>query len=381
MDVLAAIAAKPRQSSGMTAAALVRSIDRDTPTVFLDEVDTQVAGDKEIGEAIRGILNTGSQRGGTFSKCDAGHEIRDFNVYSPKCYAGIGHIWDTVSSRSIAIVMRRKLPGETVEPFRRRDVNTAAEPIKQRLEAWSQMGTVDRLRPMRPAPIKGISDRQNDMAEPLLAIAELAGPEWLGSLTDALHSVFSSQASEDVSATVMLLSDIRDAFEEKKTDRIPSTALVEYLTAIEEHPWAEWYKGKPMTASQVARQLKKHGIHPKVIRFGGVVVKGYLLDDFKQSWARYCPVNVPPENAVTRLQPASSLDKNEISSGYIAVTQNSASSRGEVTDPAHTATAQIDHFHLDQGAANQHEQRSVTALPFVTANRGDERMSDSEVRI
>jgi hypothetical protein len=400
MDVLAAIASKPAQSSGMTAPALVRCLDRDAPTIFLDEVDTQVAGNKEIGEAIRGILNAGFQRGGKFSKCDGPqHKLRDFNVYSPKCHAGIGHIWDTVSSRSIAIEMRRKLPGESVEPFRRRDVNTAALPIRQQLEAWSQTETLDRLLPMRPAAIQGISDRQNDMAEPLLAIAELAGSEWRGSLTDALRSVFSSQASEDVSVPVMLLSDIRDAFEDKKIGRITSVDLVEYLTAIEERPWAEWNRGKPMTASQIARQLKKHGIRPKSIRLGGEVQKGYQREDFAEAWSRYCPLSPTPENAVTRLHPSSSLTKSENSSGHIAVTPADTNANGAVisssarpipnpvpgyaavTAPASTVTAQNSLFHLDRDDSNSHEQRSVTALPFVTANRGDEQMDDSEVRV
>jgi hypothetical protein len=400
MDVLATIAAKPAQSSGMTAAALVRCVDRDAPTIFLDEVDTQVAGDKEIGEAIRGILNAGNQRGSKFLKCEGKqHNLREFNVYSPKCYAGIGHIWETVSSRAIAIEMRRKLPDESVEPFRRRDVNIAALLIRERLEKWAQMGSLDKLRPMRPAPIQGISDRQNDMAEPLLAIAELAGGQHQQELTAALLSVYSGQGAEDASVTVTLLSDIRDVFEDMKTGRVTSIALVENLTAIEESPWAEWNRGKPMTATQLARQLKKHSIRPRAIRFGGELAKGYYREDFEESWARYCPICHPPDSPVTRLQPASLLSKSENSSDEIAVTRavtsengavmpspsdpsaNSVSSRAAVTARAPVVTAQNTLFDWQGGASNPHEHRSVTVLPLVTTYRGDEQTDDSEVRI
>lgn len=113
MDVLVAIAAKPIRSGGMTAAALVRCIDNGSPTIFLDEMDAQLGGEKEYAEAIRGILNEGFRRGGKFFKCDGkSHELREFNAYSPKCFAGIGRIPDTVASRSIAIEMRRKLHGD-----------------------------------------------------------------------------------------------------------------------------------------------------------------------------------------------------------------------------------------------------------------------------
>jgi hypothetical protein len=176
MDVLVAIADNPVCSGGMTAAALVRSIDNGSPTIFLDEMDAQLGGEKEYAEAIRGILNEGFRRGGKFFKCHGNsHELREFNAYSPKCFAGIGRIPDTVASRSIAIEMRRKLHGEQVESFRQREVETAALPIRNVLGEWVDKGAVETLTPMRPEAIPTITDRQNDMAEPLLAIAQLAG--------------------------------------------------------------------------------------------------------------------------------------------------------------------------------------------------------------
>jgi hypothetical protein len=395
MDVLAALAAKPAQSSGMTAAALVRCVDRDAPTIFLDEVDTQVAGDKEIGEAIRGILNAGSQRGGKFYKCDGKqHSLREFNVFSPKCYAGIGHIWDTVSSRSIAIEMRRKLRGESVERFRQRDVNAAALPLKRQLEAWSQMGSLDKLLPMRPAEIQGISDRQNDMAEPLLAIAELAGAEWRECLTAALLSVFSSQRSEDASIGVTLLSDIRDAFEDRRADRLTSASLLEYLNDIDGRPWPEWNRGKPMTTSNLARQLKKHNIQSGTIRLNGETAKGYYKGDFREPWARYCPCpSTHSESASQTSQtsrPTSSLAENDHASRHIVVTKKDEAVTHALfgdtpTSGGHPArlanvTAVTDEF-MSRNSGSPHKHCVVTAVTTATANRGNKEESGSEVRI
>jgi hypothetical protein len=54
METLEALAAAPVRSGGMTAAALVRTIEAKRPTIFLDEMDAQLGGDKEYAEAIRG---------------------------------------------------------------------------------------------------------------------------------------------------------------------------------------------------------------------------------------------------------------------------------------------------------------------------------------
>ncbi len=144
----------------MTAAALVRCIDAKAPTIFLDEMDAQLGGNKEYAEAIRGILNEGFRRGGTFYKCDGRtHELKGFNAYSPKCFAGIGDLPDTVASRSIVIAMRRKRPSESVEPFRQKAVKVQALPIKEKLEAWSARGASGALESLMPAPIDSLSDR------------------------------------------------------------------------------------------------------------------------------------------------------------------------------------------------------------------------------
>src|ERR1039458_5501864 len=104
METLEAIAAAPIRSGGMTPAALVRCIHSKSPTIFLDEMDAQLGRNKEYAETIRGILNEGFRKGGKVIKC-AGktHELREFNAYCPKCFAGIGDLPGTVASRSIMI--------------------------------------------------------------------------------------------------------------------------------------------------------------------------------------------------------------------------------------------------------------------------------------
>ena len=162
----------------MSGAALARVVEASRPTLFLDEIDAQMKGNKETAENIRGILNSGYEPEGVYTRCvGKDFAVKDFPTFCPKCLAGIGELWDTVSDRSIIIEMRRNLPGETVEQDRKVAVNAAAAPIKARLEEWAARGAADLLRSIHPAPISGFNPRQNDIAEVLLAIAQLAGAD------------------------------------------------------------------------------------------------------------------------------------------------------------------------------------------------------------
>jgi hypothetical protein len=353
METLEAIAAAPIRSGGMTAAALVRCIDTKSPTIFLDEMDAQLGGNKEYAEAIRGILNEGFRKGGKFYKCDAKtHELREFNAYCPKCFAGIGELPGTVASRSIIIEMRRKMQGENVEPFRQKAVKIAALPIKTNLEVWSARGAADLLRTIQPAPIVSLSDRQNDIAEPLLCIAQFAGNAWLQRLTGALQSVFGAAGTEDSSNGVTLLADIRAVFDGGAAEQIPSKTLAEKLCEIEGRPWAECSHGKGLTANNLARQLKKFKIYPVKIRLGPAeTAQGYRRGDFEDVWSRYCPLS--PLQTGTTEQPASLLAETAFSNRN--------------THPS---------VPVAKSVINPHEQRGVPVVQVQ--NRG---RAVSEVRI
>jgi hypothetical protein len=351
METLEAIAAAPIRSGGMTAAALVRTIEAKRPTIFLDEMDALLGGDREYVEAIRGILNEGFRKGGIFYKCvGKDFDLKGFNVYCPKCFAGIGQLPDTVSSRSIIIEMRRKLPGESVEPFRQKAVRKQALPIKTELEAWAGRGAANVLQTLEPASINGLSDRQNDIVEPLLCIAQLAGDEWLQRITTALRAVFRNTSENDSSIGSTLLSDIRTVFSEGETGSISSNDLADGLRKIEGRPWAVWSHGKGLTAHTLARQLGKFKVHPQKIRFGTETAQGYHRRDFEDVWSRYCPL--PPTQTGTVEQTASS---------FAGTTFSNQNARPPVP--------------VAENASDPHEQWGVPDVPLQ--NRGS---VDSEMR-
>lgn len=301
LEALELLAARAWRCDRTTAAALLRSVERDTPTLLLDEWDAAKGSGDDYAEAMRGLLNSGFRRGGSYRLCakgaDGEMDLHDYPTFCAKAIAGIGRLPDTVADRSLTIVLRRKAPHERVQPFRRRDAEPQAAYLRERCEAWA-MQAIERLRDARPGFPAALNDRQRDICEPLLAIADLAGGDWPGRARRALVELCTGEAAQDESIGSKLLADVRAIFAERQADRIASKDLAEALGAMEDRPWAEWGRGaKPITPPQVARQLGRFGIAPRSIRLGdGATPKGYLRDDFCEALARYLAPDPSPDD-------------------------------------------------------------------------------------
>ena len=67
------------------------------------------------------MLNAGHRRGATIPRCvGPSHTVTEFPVFAAVAMAGLGDLPDTLYSRSVIIRMRRRLPSEEIEPYRRR---------------------------------------------------------------------------------------------------------------------------------------------------------------------------------------------------------------------------------------------------------------------
>jgi hypothetical protein len=316
LEVLELLVNRPWLTSRTSAAALVRKLHEAHSTLLLDESDAAFNGDKEYSEALRGVLNAGHRKGGKASLClgkGSNVTVIDLCVFGPKVIAGIGRLPDTVADRAIPIQLDRKRPDEKVERFRPRLIGPAASELQARLAQWATDDRLEIFRSDFPELPESFSDRQQDVSEPLLAVADLAGKEWGEAGRRALTDLFGGTAAADESLTVKLLSDILVVFDGR--DRISSRDLVAGLVEREGSPWAEFNRGKEITPNTVARLLRKYEIAPRSIREGEDTFKGYLRDSFEESWARYsvpsCSISAPP--AVTPAQAARTLEETQFS--------------------------------------------------------------------
>ncbi|MGH7074492.1 MAG: DUF3631 domain-containing protein, partial [Stellaceae bacterium] len=299
VEVLSRVVARPLAVSGISAAALLRVIELNRPTVLLDEMDALMRGNREMAETLRGFMNSGFDRGTArmiknVPLPDGGWEPREFSTWCPQVLSGIGDLPETVRDRSIEIVMKRKLPSEKVKRLRRRDGGELAE-IARKLVRWAgdNMAT---LREAEPAIPDGLHDRAADAWEPLFAIADLAGGEWPNRGRKAAVALSGAGAAGEDNIGSMLLADCREVFA-NRNGRISSAELVNALAYMAERPWADWRHGKSITQATVAALLKRYEITTHNVRFGERTLKGYEMADFEDAFSRYL---VPESHAGRR---------------------------------------------------------------------------------
>jgi putative DNA primase/helicase len=263
---------------------------------LIDELDALMAGDKEMAQALRGLINAGFDRAGARLVMNVptpgGYEPREFSCWAPVALAGIGKLPDTVRDRSIELEMKRKLPSETVRKLRRRDGAELNE-LARKLVRWTKENLAA-LKTAAPSMPDGLNDRATDAWEPLVAIADRAGGRWPG-LARAASLSLSGEGMRDDNIDTLLLSDIRDVFLAKGGDRITGKELVTALNELEDRPWSEWSRGRPMSQSQMSRRISEYGVVSGNIKtgFGAETAKGYYLRSFEDAFSRYLSPHTP----------------------------------------------------------------------------------------
>ncbi|MEZ5936392.1 MAG: DUF3631 domain-containing protein [Alphaproteobacteria bacterium] len=77
-----------------------------------------------------------------------------------------------------------------------------------------------------------------------------------------------AREQEDASIGVLLLPDIRAIFDDRGADRLPSNDLASALMPLQDRPWSDWRKGKPLISNALSRLLKPFSIVPGSILVG-----------------------------------------------------------------------------------------------------------------
>jgi len=284
LDVVARLVYRPLPTANASAAAIFRVVELQRPTLLIDEADTFLPENEEL----RGILNSGHRHGGSVIRT-VGEEFepRSFSTYSACAIALIGKLPATLADRSVPIELRRRKPDEPIKSFRF-DRTEHFDQLARKAARWAR-DNADRVRGADPDLPAGVFNRAADNWRPLLAIADAAGGEWPARVRRAVQCSGASTSGDDQSVRVLLLSDIRAIFAERKLDKLSSADLVLALNAIEGRPWAEWHRGKGLGTNGLARQLAAFAIAPGTIRIGTGTPKGYQLAQFDDAFARYLP--------------------------------------------------------------------------------------------
>jgi putative DNA primase/helicase len=264
---------------------LFRLVDANAHVILADEYDSWIP----TNEELRGLLNAGHRKGAMVYRCEGDdNQVRAFAAYAPAVLCGIGALPATLYDRSIVIRLKRAKPNELQARFDSRCLQAEQE-LCRKLARWCKDNSV-RLSEIDPELPEAAYNRVADNWRPLFAIAEVAGGDWPERASACFTALTRTDDLDAESLGTMLLSDIADLFGKEQTDKLPSNRIATALAEIEGRPWAEWGKHRrPISPNQIANQLHRFSIAPKVIRIGDETPRGYLLDDFQEAFERYLP--------------------------------------------------------------------------------------------
>lgn len=316
LSLLGKLCARAIVASNISPSAVFRTIDAWKPTLLIDEADTFFKDNEEL----RGIINSGHTRDLAYVIRNVGDNFTPtkFSTWGAKAIAGIGRVADTLMDRAVVLELRRKLPHEQVERIRHAEP-ALFDDLQAKLARFGD-DYREQVRRAKPELPPSLNDRAQDNWEPLLAIAMVAGEDWLQIATKAALKL---SGGESLTETIgsELLADVQEIFESRRVDRISTVDLIKTLCEDDEKPWSTYNRGQQIRPRQIANQLKKYGVVSKTIRFrSGGTAKGYERSQFEEAFSRYI---VSPSESVTR----SHLSND----GQFPVT-DSASRDGNVTD-------------------------------------------------
>jgi Protein of unknown function (DUF3631) len=291
-----------------------------------------------------------------------------------KVFAGIGKYQsDTTASRTIPIRLRRKEQADKVEKFRRKRVTPTTNALRDSLTTWAPFAR-EALADVAPECPEQLTDRQEDIWEPLLAIADLAGGDWPKRAREAAVNLYDdARKQETVSKGVLALWHIYEAFEAEGVDKLATWKLLNLMASREDgSPWArDWDKdlrfGETLRpANALALLLKEFDIHPDNMRAedpqGAMkTLKGYRRESFTDAWRRYgVSASNPPQAATSATPLHKPLSRED------AVVKRSGMRSGSGLDAEQWPTW----LFRCGGCGNEQEDVSPTRLPGISCYDG-----------
>ena len=295
LEVTEPLVPRPVVTVNSTPAYVFRKISGDggLPTLLFDEVDAVFgARPSDSSEDLRGLLNSGYRRGATAGRAVVrGKEVftEELPSFCAVAMAGLNQLPDTIMTRSIVIRMRRRKPTEEVHPYRRRVYAEQAAELYGRLAEWA-VTAVTHVTDSWPTLPNGIEDRDADVWEPLISVADAAAGSWSSRAREAAVELVRQSKESPVTLGIRLLTDIRTVMVDR--ERIATTELLNLLHGMETAPWGS-IKGQPIDSRFLARMLSKYDIPTgNTFRLEGEPVKGYQRHHFHDAWERYAPVPV-----------------------------------------------------------------------------------------
>jgi hypothetical protein len=327
LDVLAALLGVDTVHVRPTLAALFTDLDEHPGTAqLLDEIDKMLTGKKSEDDPILSYLTAGFQKGRTVLRTVIEHGKRynvKFETFCPKVFAGrfAEVLDDATRDRCIPVRMERASWEDHVKRFVPKFHIPEGREIGAKLRVWCESIAEQASKVVIPCTVK-VTQRVIDMWEPLLAVATLAGSDWLSWTKWSLIELHTGAEAEHDSKGMILLKGIRPIRKAStEPEGIHTVDLIAKLHA-EGGEFLEWGRAqKPITDQGIARILTRYGArHRKISYSAGQRLWGYAWSDLDKLFALHIPLEDCPETSPGRESPISLVNQGDTrETGKVAV--------------------------------------------------------------
>ncbi|WP_321947083.1 DUF3631 domain-containing protein [Paraburkholderia sp. J10-1] len=291
LTVAGRLVPRPAIAAGISPSALFRMVEKYTPTLLIDEIETVLTRE---AEELRGLLNSGHTRDSAYvwRSVPVGDEWepRRFATFGFKALSGINahRLAETITSRSIVATLRKKLKDERADKLRRAEPGLF-EMLRAMLARWRD-DNIQAIREADPDIPEALGDRDGDNWESLLCVADVAGGRWPQYARQAALKLCDTSGEQAISTGTQLMNDIREVYARKNTDRLHSHELVSALRDLEESPWNEWGRGRGLSVRNLSTLLSEYKVASHQIKIAGENRNGYYLSQFDDVFKRYLSV-------------------------------------------------------------------------------------------
>lgn len=295
------LSARGEMVSDPTAPALLALIDTERAALMLDEMDT-LAGSGGFGRSTRTILLESYKKSGAIVRGNRGNAsgVKRTLCYAPVAMAGMWQNWisnpqlEALRTRTIMIPCVARRSGQNVEPYRARLHERDFRALQAGLAKWGSRNA-DALEEAWPQAPEGMEDRDAELVEPLLAVADAAGGDWPERIRTAVKVLLRNEADEDeesepTTPREMLLADLSLVFHE---ERLASREIVARLSALPGSPWRR-YPSPQAAGKEIAHILAGADVKPRPVWLDGMTVRGYDRADLV---AAGMPDTMTPDDA------------------------------------------------------------------------------------
>ncbi len=322
LEAVAHIVRRPLSATDVSEAAIFRTIGRYQPTLLIDEADQLFAKNRDL----TGIVNSGYARTGRVVRTVEvqaqgvrSFEPVSFPTFAPVALAGIGALPSTIEDRSIRIELQRQPRERRGQRIGLRELAALRKRITPHLMAHADAIGAAMETGVRDSEIPAaLHDRDMDNWRPLLALAKLAGADWLVRAQRAAEVLCKSSADGDkgnewaLRQVVAFITERRAAVVAewrawvavgRKTvpplagrpgiqrpaaacHFVASDTLAGWLLAKDDSGFGDM-RDAGSVKLRVARLLRGFGVQPTLRRVGGAPTRGYEVPAIRAVWRRY----------------------------------------------------------------------------------------------